>query len=235
MGGLVKAMLEAMRKYFDVVCVLKKTGKPAELGATGTASQDAFSSSPDSERDHSQRLARKNAYNAFANLGNAFGRMMLEPKSKQRCVPEINDLLVQSYALAAQITAVAPLFSALAGQPLPQQLMLEPMQRSLQTIRDSLFCPEDRPADIAGSKVAIDRVDSGTQIAAPPDASAAGGLMLSRKLSQMLDQAVISVETQQGVSVEMVQEVKLLAHQCKQMIRTSSLIQSRVNPVLASL
>src|SRR6202012_6218647 len=68
------------------------------------------------ERAYRYRLARKNVHVAFANLGQAFQRMMLEPKAAQKFVPELNGLLVRSHVLASQIPAAAPLLRTSAQQ-----------------------------------------------------------------------------------------------------------------------
>jgi uncharacterized membrane protein YccC len=73
------------------------------------------------DADYRYRLARKNVHVTYANLGQAFRRMMREPQSKQKYVKELNDLLVQSHALASQITAAAPLIAAV-GTPEPPAL-----------------------------------------------------------------------------------------------------------------
>jgi uncharacterized membrane protein YccC len=62
---------------------------------------------PEIERaDLNWRLARKNVHVAFSNFASAFYRMMLEPESRQKHVPEFNNLLIQSHMLASQIATV---------------------------------------------------------------------------------------------------------------------------------
>ena len=67
--------------------------------------------------DVEYRLARKNVHIAFGNFANTFYRMMLEPKSKQRSVVPLNDLVLQTHDLAAQISATAPLLASLPSLP----------------------------------------------------------------------------------------------------------------------
>ena len=69
------------------------------------------------EADFQWRLARKNVHVAFGNLAEAFYRMMREPRSRQRHVPELNHLLIQSHILASQIAATVPLLAALPETP----------------------------------------------------------------------------------------------------------------------
>lgn len=52
------------------------------------------------------RLARKNVYVALGNFADAFYRMMLEPRSRQWHVVELNNLMIQTHMLASQINVV---------------------------------------------------------------------------------------------------------------------------------
>ncbi|MGE8473052.1 MAG: FUSC family protein, partial [Paraburkholderia hospita] len=139
--------------------IMEMSGNPAASGSNASGSAAASAGSPGAaaktsaptpaaaaaasalDRDYRYRLARKNVHVAFANLGQAFQRMMLEPKSAQKFVPELNDLLVRSHVLASQITAVAPLLrtsSQQMGGPSHQ-----PLQRALTVIRDNLAKAEE--------------------------------------------------------------------------------------------
>jgi len=69
------------------------------------------------DADLAWRLARKNVHVSFSNLAQAFYRMMREPRSRQRNVPEVNDLVIQSHILASQITATIPLVAMLPDTP----------------------------------------------------------------------------------------------------------------------
>ncbi|MDR5738779.1 MULTISPECIES: FUSC family membrane protein [unclassified Caballeronia] len=152
------------------------------------------------DRDFRYRLARKNVHVAFANLAQAFQRMMLEPKPQQKYVAELNDLLVQSHVLASQITAAAPLLQAIDNaDPKP----FEPVQRAFGIVRDNL---SDAQAVISD--------DDG---APPPDAI--------KELRRDLDTMVASAERAQSLPADAIQDLKLLAHQCKQMLTASTLIR----------
>lgn len=152
------------------------------------------------DRDFRYRLARKNVHVAFANLAQAFQRMMLEPKPQQKYVAELNDLLVQSHVLASQITAAAPLLQAIDNaDPKP----FEPVQRAFGIVRDNL---SDAQAVISD--------DDG---APPPDAI--------KELRRDLDTMVASAERAQSLPADAIQDLKLLAHQCKQMLTALTLIR----------
>ncbi|SEI39345.1 FUSC family protein [Paraburkholderia diazotrophica] len=167
-----------------------KTSAPTPAAAAAASALD---------RDYRYRLARKNVHVAFANLGQAFQRMMLEPKSAQKFVPELNDLLVRSHVLASQITAVAPLLrtsSQQMGGPSHQ-----PLQRALTVVRDNLTQAEE------GSAPPADQTD------------------ISKQLTRELDTMVVEAERAPDCSADAVHELKLLAHQCKQMLAASFLIR----------
>ncbi|MFM0482556.1 FUSC family membrane protein [Paraburkholderia strydomiana] len=151
------------------------------------------------DRDYRYRLARKNVHVAFANLGQAFQRMMLEPKSAQKFVPELNDLLVRSHVLASQITAAAPLLRTSAQQA--DGVSLQPLQRALSLVRDNLT-----------------EAEAGT--APPPDQAEQ-----IRQLTRELDTMVVEAEKSKEYSAEAVHDMKLLVHQCKQMLAAAALIR----------
>ena len=151
------------------------------------------------DRDFRYRLARKNVHVAFANLGQAFQRMMLEPKAAQKFVAELNDLLIRSHVLASQIAAAAPLLRS-AAQP-GQAVPLDALERALACVRENLVAAE-----------------AGTP--APPDQPET-----TKQLTRDLDAMVIAAERALGPSADAPQELKLLAHQCKQMITASWIIR----------
>ncbi len=163
------------------------------------ASAAAVAAATALDRDYRYRLARKNVHVAFANLGQAFQRMMLEPKSAQKFVPELNDLLVRSHVLASQITAAAPLLRTSAQQA--DSVSLQPLQRALSVVRDNLTEAE------AGSAPAADQ---GEQI---------------KQLTRELDAMVVETEKSPDYSADAVHDMKLLAHQCKQMLTASAQIR----------
>jgi uncharacterized membrane protein YccC len=173
------------------------TARPAS-GASAAAAAAATAL----DRDYRYRLARKNVHVAFANLGQAFQRMMLEPKSAQRFVPELNGLLVRSHVLASQITAAAPLLRTSAQQQQQvESVSLQPLQRALSVVRDNLTEAE------AGTAAPADQAE---QI---------------KLLNRELDAMVVETEKSPDYSADAVHDMKLLAHQCKQMLAASALIR----------
>ncbi|CAD6508447.1 FUSC family protein [Paraburkholderia metrosideri] len=169
---------------------------PAGASAAAAAAATAL------DRDYRYRLARKNVHVAFANLGQAFQRMMLEPKSAQKFVPELNGLLVRSHVLASQIAAAAPLLRTSAQQQQQvESVSLQPLQRALSAVRDNLSEAEVGTAAPA---------DQGEQI---------------KLLSRELDAMVVETEKSPDYSADAVHDMKLLAHQCKQMLAASALIR----------
>ncbi|MET3231795.1 UNVERIFIED_ORG: putative membrane protein YccC [Burkholderia sp. 1263] len=171
---------------------------PAKPPATG-ASPAAAAAATALDRDYRYRLARKNVHVAFANLGQAFQRMMLEPKSAQKFVPELNDLLVRSHVLASQITVVAPLLRTSAQQN--DGVSLQPLQRALSVVRDNLTEAE------AGTALPADQ---GEQL---------------KLLNRELDAMVVETEKSPDYPADAVNDMKLLAHQCKQMLSASAQIR----------
>ncbi|SPB17636.1 membrane protein [Caballeronia novacaledonica] len=189
----------ATAQRLSSVSIGESTAATASKGASAAATVAATAL----DRDFRYRLARKNVHIAFANLAQAFQRMMLEPKAQQRYVAELNDLLVQSHVLASQITAAAPLLQSLneaGGQP------FEPVQRTFGVVRDNL-------ADAVGELPAEPKPD------APPAQADA-----LKELRRDLDKMVVDAERAQSLSADALHDLKLLAHQCKQMLTASSLI-----------
>ena len=68
--------------------------------------------------DFNVRLARKNVHVALANFAEAFYRMMLEPKSRQWHVIELNNIVMQNHMLSSQIAAATTVL--LASPTIPQ-------------------------------------------------------------------------------------------------------------------
>ncbi|MGI4814097.1 MAG: FUSC family protein, partial [Janthinobacterium lividum] len=169
--------------------------------------------------DYRYRLARKNVYMAFANLGQAFQRMMREPKSAQRFVPELNDMLVQSHALVSHLSAAAPLITSLAQ---PGGNSLPALQRALALIDDDLLRAEQGAGPPDGYHDAVRSLSRqlDEMVAAAEAAEKAKGPMANVVES---DSSAAANDTVRPQSV--VQELKMLAHQCKQMLACSSLIR----------
>jgi uncharacterized membrane protein YccC len=174
----------------------ESTAATASKGASAAATVVASAL----DRDYGYRLARKNVHVAFANLAQAFQRMMLEPKAQQRYVAELNDLLVQSHVLASQITAAAPLLQSLNGA---DGQSFEPVQRAFAVVRDNL----------SEAQAVVSEEDG----VASPDAI--------KTLRRDLDSMVAAAERAQSLPADAIQDLKLLAHQCKQMLTASALIR----------
>ncbi|NYH21576.1 FUSC family protein [Paraburkholderia bryophila] len=219
MGKLVNTMIGATRQYLEaswwwsgkpaaaVVATVTEAGARAPAAAmadpaieSGQPVVAAKAAATALDRDYRYRLARKNVHVAFANLGQAFQRMMLEPKSAQKFVPELNGLLVRSHVLASQITAAAPLLRTSAQQHV-EGVSLQPLQRALSVVRDNLT-----------------EAEAGT---APPADQSEQIKLLNRELDAM----VVDTEKSTDVSADAVHDMKLLAHQCKQMLAAAALIR----------
>ncbi|MFV0284607.1 MAG: FUSC family membrane protein [Castellaniella sp.] len=87
------------------------------------------------------KLARKNVHIAFSNFASAFYRMMDEPVSRQRHVPELNRLLIQSHTLASQIAAVIPNLALIDDEP-------KGIRQALQAIQDALAGRKATPPNV---------------------------------------------------------------------------------------
>jgi uncharacterized membrane protein YccC len=180
----------------------KNNAAPPTARPAAGASAAAAAAATALDRDYNYRLARKNVHVAFANLGQAFQRMMLEPKSAQMFVPELNGLLVRSHVLASQITAAAPLLRTSAQQRQQvEDVSLQPLQRALSVVRDNLT-----------------EAEAGTPL--PPEQAEHIKL-----LNRDLDAMVVETEKSPDYSADAVHDMKLLAHQCKQMLTASALIR----------
>jgi uncharacterized membrane protein YccC len=171
---------------------------PTPTSAAAPKSAPAAPASASHERDFRYRLARKHMHVAFANLGQAFQRMMLEPKAHQHFVAELNDLLVQSHVLASQITAAAPL---LRNTTQHEGGGFQALQRALSAVRENLS------EALAGEPPSADHGE------------------VTKQLKHELDLMAVEAEKSGASSQEFAQEVKLLAHQCKQMLAASLLIR----------
>jgi uncharacterized membrane protein YccC len=203
MGKFVTDFLSAMRQYFETVWWW--VGKAAANGASAWGASGAPKAAPSApgtgtpaDRDFRFRLARKNAHIAFANLGQAFRRMILEPKAQQKFVAELNDLLVQSHVFAAQITAAAPLLRNVAEH---ESEVPAALARALSTVRENLARAEE------GEPAPGDQAET------------------TKELTRELDSMVVEIEQSGTRPAEFVQEIKMLAVQCKQMLAASFLIR----------
>ncbi|HTJ92174.1 MAG TPA: FUSC family membrane protein, partial [Pararobbsia sp.] len=147
------------------------------------------------DSDFTRRLARKNMHVAFANLGNAFQRMMLEPRSQQRFVAELNDLLIQSHALGSQMAAATPM---LIAPPAPSS-EIGKLDQALGDVRANL--------------VGAEQADASSPATDP------------REHTRVLDSMIVALEKDGAVSAESIQDLKLLVHQTKQMLAVSQRIR----------
>jgi len=177
----------------------KKGSAQAQAPAGTAPPTSAGAAVPALARDFRYRLARKNVHVAFANLGQAFQRMMLEPKSAQKFVPELNDLLVRGHVLASQITATAPLLRDTANaQP---GARLDALEHALNCVRENLVAAE------AGKPLPDDQTE------------------ITKRMTRELDTMVVEAERALSPAGEFAQDVKLLAHQCKQMLAASWILR----------
>ncbi|AOI57109.1 FUSC family protein [Burkholderia diffusa] len=205
MGKLVTDMLTSTRKYFEAVWRAGRGVPPPVPAADGAAVVPVVAAAIETpatalDDDYRYRLARKDVHIAFANLGQAFQRMMIEPKAHQRFVPELNDLLVQTHVLGAQITAAAPLIrSACAADE--NLVHDDALRRGLSAVLENLEKAE------AGEPPPADQLDA------------------TKQLTRDLDAMVVSAEKSDAVGAELTHDLKVLAHQCKQMLASSLLIR----------
>jgi uncharacterized membrane protein YccC len=180
-GPLMQTLITASRRLLSAAAPV---GRPA--GAQ-----------KDPDADYAYRLARKEANMAFSNLGQAFRRMMIEPKAHQRFVPELNDLLVQAHVLGAEITAAAPLLRGI---------------------------PADTPERnaLSAALAAIDEQLAQALAGLPPPADQPDA---QRRVNHMLDSMVVAAETARGAGADDTPDLKVLAHQCKQMLAAAVLVR----------
>ena len=198
MGKLVTDLFAAMRNYFDAAWWASRKPPANPANGSGKSTSTAAETGTPADRDFRFRLARKNAHVAFANLGQAFRRMMLEPKAQQKFVPELNDLLVQSHLLAANITAAAPLLRDVAEQECEVPAALA---RMLATVHKNLAHAQ------TGEPAPGDQAET------------------TKALTRELDSMVVEMEESGTRPAEFVQDIKMLALQCKQMLAASFLIR----------
>ncbi len=126
MGPLARAAQSANRTYlrnglrYVAAMQARQAGTQASVSAAPAESGPAGKNGGAidlQEADFAFQLARKNVHVAFGNMAEAFYRMMNEPQSRQRHVPEVNNLLIQSHILASQIAATVPLLADLPSTP----------------------------------------------------------------------------------------------------------------------
>lgn len=109
--------------------------------APGTAAAPDAAAARDAQLQDAElawQLSRNNVHIAFANFAAAFYRMMDEPASHQKNVPELNNMLIQNHVLASQISAAIPILGGLHAVP-------EGVRKSLDAIQ-SLLAGRDAEA-----------------------------------------------------------------------------------------
>jgi uncharacterized membrane protein YccC len=206
MGKLVTDMLSSTRKYFEAAWRAGRgASAPAVPVADGAAAVPVVAAAIEApstalDDDYRYRLARKDVHIAFANLGQAFQRMMIEPKAHQRFVAELNDLLVQAHVLGAQITAAAPQIRSTCAAD-GQRVHDDALHRGLSAVLDNLEKAE------AGEPPPADHLDT------------------TRQITRALDEMVVSAEKSTPWAPTSRTTWKVLAHQCKQMLASSLLIR----------
>jgi len=142
MGPLARAAIAANRAYLQAglayvqavqACTAATQARVSAAQTADAAAAPAGEPTPSlQEADLAWRLARKNVHVAFSNFAEAFYRMMREPQSRQRNVPELNNLLIQNHILASQIAASVPLLCDLPQTPQSIQQALDYIGQALQ-------------------------------------------------------------------------------------------------------
>lgn len=246
MGPTVKAALKAIRDYLDAVRQANAKLRAPDLTSTQRQAQAL-------DRDYQFRLARKVVHTTHANLGQAFRRMMREPKSKRIYVAELNDLIVQCHTLASHITAAAPLMASAgvaalpagSGHTLSERAASQRARGTIDADKDaisgetsttpvSLEPPALRAAldaishHLAAAEAATLEQPAPRLPGVPPigvDAEA------NRAISRALDEMGVAADTIEASGVdpamteERVNDIKLLVYQTKQMLRAALLLR----------
>lgn len=131
MGSLATAAKNANARFFRAGMHYAALGRQLIQDTTLDADTRQRLTRELEEADVAWRLTRKNAYIALGNFTAAFYRMMSEPASRQRNVPELNHLLIQNHLLASQISAAIPLLAQLPEIPPGIQQSLEAIEQFL--------------------------------------------------------------------------------------------------------
>jgi len=105
MPSLMRATISANREYLRAALAQVQV-KQSQATALETK-----------RADFNLRLARKNVHVALANFAEAFYRMMLEPKSRQWHVIELNNIVIQNHMLSSQISAVTSVLMQASSIP----------------------------------------------------------------------------------------------------------------------
>ena len=134
LGALAQALRAANQAFLDCGLDYVRACRAARAAGPGASLEQ-------SEAEVRWKLARKHVHIAFSNFASGFYRMMDEPVSRQRHVPELNRLLIQSHTLASQIAAVIPQLALLDHEP-------EGIRQALAATRDALADREAAPPNI---------------------------------------------------------------------------------------
>ena len=179
MGPRARAAIAANRAYLQAGLdyVRAVQARTADTQARVSAAQTAEAAPPAAagdkpapsiaEADFAWRLARKNVHIAFSNFAEAFYRMMREPQSRQRNVPELNNLLIQNHILASQIAASVSLLVDLPRTPQSIQQALDYIGAALQRSEQPLPEPPAQvptDGDLAGLAYPIKQMIKATQM-----------------------------------------------------------------------
>jgi uncharacterized membrane protein YccC len=175
---LVKAVLDANRKYVDAAAALL-------LGPAGD--------------DFRYRVSRKQFMDSLATLSAALGRMLDEPAAKQRAAAELNRFTVQNYLLVAHMAALRLLLQRYA-EDMPRAEVDAALSRAFSGVRASLGAAPEladtapamlpaRSADWAGWEPLRRRLRLLEQDAAQVGLSSAA---LAEALGRVVDEAVVS-------------------------------------------
>lgn len=156
--------------------------------------------------DMTYRLARNNVNVNFVNLGQAFSRMLREPRSRQRNVAEINELLIQSHVIISQMASIAGLLDSVNHLKLDA---LAPVKQIL--IEDLKLADEGKPF--------------------PSDY-----LEHRRQIIRNLDEFVVQTENAylkpgsnqtEQIDALQIDALKALVYQSKQMLKAVSIIRQQ--------
>jgi hypothetical protein len=79
------------------------------------------------------KLSRKNAFVALANLSDGFNRMLSEPKSKQKNIRDLHQIVVSSHLLTSHIATLS-----YYNQPIAQKSYLEDFSGPVNAIKIKL-------------------------------------------------------------------------------------------------
>ncbi|MDU0810228.1 MAG: FUSC family membrane protein [Burkholderia sp.] len=197
-GKHITNMLTAMRKYFETIACSHTIHDNSKSNSLFIAI-----GRPLIRSDYQYRLARRKVHITFANLGQAFQRMMLEPKVHQRYVAELNNLLIQAHLLSSQITAIAPLIRSLYYQDQQPNAL----QRVLEAVLENLKKAEIRE---------------------PPSTD---HLEITKILIRDLEMMVVESESEADSMTILISDIKEIAYQCKQMLSSSLLIRKYISVI----